>query len=226
MALHGIQPQPVEAVVGQPVQRILDREGAHLRHAIIDRAAPGRLRFGEEGRRVAAEIISLGAEVIVDDVEKHHQPAQMRFVDQCLEILGAAIGAVGRIPQHAVIAPVAAAGEIGQRHQFQRGDAGRDEMIELVDHGAVGALAREGADMGFDQHRLFPGPPAPIVRAPCDRRRDRSPRSGRTRPPAGRRMRDRARRSRRRSGTCSGLPARSAGNLGGHTSHPRRRCIA
>ena len=98
------------------------------------------MRVGEEGRRIAAEIISLGAEMIVDDVEEHHQPAQMCFVDQRLQIIGPAIGAVGRIPQHAIIAPAAAAGEIGQRHQLERGDAGRDEMIELVDHGAIGAF--------------------------------------------------------------------------------------
>ena len=29
--MHRIQPQPVEAVVAQPVQRVLDREGADLR---------------------------------------------------------------------------------------------------------------------------------------------------------------------------------------------------
>ena len=105
--VHGIEPQPVEAVLAQPVQRILDRKGAHLRHAVVDRAAPRRLRLGEEARRVAAEVISLGTEVVVDHVEEHHQPAQMRFVDQRLEIVGPAIGAVGRVPQHAVIAPVA-----------------------------------------------------------------------------------------------------------------------
>ncbi len=43
--MHRIEPQPVEAVFAQPVQRILDREGAHLRHPVIDRAAPGGLRL-------------------------------------------------------------------------------------------------------------------------------------------------------------------------------------
>ena len=100
---------------------------------VIDRAAPGSLRFREEGRRIAAEVISLGPEMIVDHVEKHHQPAQMGFVDQRLEIVRPSIGAVGRVPQHAVIAPVARAGEIGERHQFQRGDAGSHQMVELVD---------------------------------------------------------------------------------------------
>ncbi len=161
-----VQPGPIETIVGEPGQRVLDREGPHLRHAIIDRAAPRRMRIGEEGRRVAADVIPFGAEMIVDHVEEHHQPAQMGLVDQGLEVLGAPIGAVGRIPQHAVIAPAATSREIRQRHQFQRGDAGCGEMIELVDHAAVSALRGEGADMSLDQYRLFPGTAAPIARAP------------------------------------------------------------
>ena len=139
-AVDRIEPQPVEAIVAQPVQRILDRKRAHFAHAIIDRAAPRRLRFREEFRRIAAEIISLGPEMIIDHVEHDHQPAPMRLVDQRLEILRPAIGAVGRIPQHAVIAPVARSGEIRQRHQLQRRNAGFHEMIEPVDHGAISAL--------------------------------------------------------------------------------------
>ena len=164
--IDGIEAQPVEAILGQPIQRVLDREGAHLRHAIVDRAAPRRMGIGEKVRRVAAEIIPLRAEVIVDHVEEHHQPAQMRFVDQRLQIFGPAIGAVGRVPQHAVIAPAAAAGEIRQRHQLQRGDAGFDEMVELLDHLAIRPALREGAGVGLDQHGLFPGPSAPIPRTP------------------------------------------------------------
>jgi len=70
------------------------------------------MSVGEEGRRIAAEEIALRAEVIVDDVQKHRQPAQMRLVDQRLEVLRPAIGAVGCIPEHAVIAPAAAAKEV------------------------------------------------------------------------------------------------------------------
>ena len=65
-----------------PVCRIADGESPHLRHTIVDGAAPGRLRVREEIRGVAAEIIPLGPEMIVDDVEKHHQAAQMCLVDQ------------------------------------------------------------------------------------------------------------------------------------------------
>src|SRR4051794_3067086 len=39
-------------------------------------------------------------------------------------------------------------------------------MIEPVDHGAVRALRREGADMRFDHHSFLPRPSAPIPGAP------------------------------------------------------------
>ena len=138
----------------------------------------------------------------------------MRLVDQRLEIVGPAIGAVGRIPQHAVIAPVARAREIRQRHQFDRGDAGSHQVIELVDHGAVGALWREGADMGFEQHGFVPRPSAPIRRAPSVACVIDQLRSGPKRLRAESARPDRARRSRRRCGICSArrpcTPATSA----------------
>ena len=141
--------------------------------------------------------------MIVDDVEKHHQPAKMRFIDQRLEIVGPSIGAVRRIPQDAVIAPVAPAGEIRQRHQFQCGDSGCHEMIEPADHGAVGTFRCEGADMGFEHARF----PATDVHASpwraMGRWRDRLPRWGRKRHRAETRRPDREHRSRRRSGTCN-----------------------
>ena len=44
--------------------------------------------------------------------------------------LGAAIGGVRRIEQRAVIAPAAIAGELGDRHELDRGDAELLQMIE------------------------------------------------------------------------------------------------
>src|SRR5258706_8825742 len=76
-----VEPKPVETEFAQPIQRVLDGESAYLPYPIIDRTAPGGLRVRKEGGRIAAEIIAFRPEVIVDHVEKHHQPAQMRFVD-------------------------------------------------------------------------------------------------------------------------------------------------
>ncbi len=164
--VHCVQAQPVEAIFAQPIQHILDREGAHLRHPVIDGAAPGRLCFRKEARRISAEVISLGAEVIIDHVEQYHQPAQMRLINQGLEIVGASIGTVRRIPQHAVIAPITRPCEICQRHQFQRGDTGGHQMIELADHGTVGAIRCEGADMAFEHDGFLPRASAPVRSAP------------------------------------------------------------
>src|SRR5882762_2172627 len=63
--MHRVQPQPVETVFAQPIQRILDGEGAYLWYPIVDRAAPRGLRLRKEAWRIAAEVISFGAEVIV-----------------------------------------------------------------------------------------------------------------------------------------------------------------
>src|SRR4051812_5636101 len=101
--MYRVQPQAVEAIVAQPVNRILDGEGAYFGHPIIDRAAPGRLRLREEIGGITREVIPFRAEVIVDDVEKDHQAAQMSFIDQRLEVFRASIGAVWRIPQYAII---------------------------------------------------------------------------------------------------------------------------
>jgi hypothetical protein len=104
--------------------------------------------------------------VVIDDVEKHHQPTQMRLVDQGSEIVGASVSAVGRVPQNAVIAPIARTSEIRERHQFERGYPGRHQMIEPADHRAVGTFRCEGPDVRFKQHGFMPWASTPIPGAP------------------------------------------------------------
>ena len=95
--MHGIEAQPVEAVFHQPVERVLGEELAHLRAAEIDRRAPRRRHIvAEELRRVAREIIPVGPEVVVDHVEKDHQPVIVRGIDERLQLVGRAVGAVRR----------------------------------------------------------------------------------------------------------------------------------
>src|SRR5450432_2301548 len=73
---------------------------------------------------------------------------------------------IGRIPQHAIITPVAWPSEVRKRHQFQRGDAAGDQMIELADHGKVAAFFGEGADVGFDLDGFMPRAATPVRGAP------------------------------------------------------------
>ena len=115
--------------------------------AEIDRRPPRRRHvLAEELRRIAREIVPVRPEVVVDDVEEDHQPVVVRGVDQRLEIVGRAVGAIRRERQHAVIAPVARAGKIVDRHQLDGGDAESASAVELALHaGEAAAAARHAA---------------------------------------------------------------------------------
>jgi hypothetical protein len=117
--------------------------------------------IGEGLRRDGVEVGALRPEVVVDHIEHDHQAARVRRLHQGFQVLGAAVGTVRRIGQHAVIAPVPPAREIRNRHDLDGSDPERDEVVELADGGAEGALRREGADVQLVDHRLIPGPAAP-----------------------------------------------------------------
>ena len=83
--VHSIEAQAVEAEFVQPIECILDKELAHGPFTQVDRAAPRRL-FGriEELWRIVRQPVPVGPEMIVDDVEEHHQAQFMGLVDQRL----------------------------------------------------------------------------------------------------------------------------------------------
>ena len=71
-------------------EKITHRPAAGSRK--IDRGAPWRLMaVGEEIGRDRRQIIPLGAEVVVDDVEKHSEPALVTGAHERLERLGPAV---------------------------------------------------------------------------------------------------------------------------------------
>src|SRR5919201_4599643 len=146
-SMHRVEAEAVETIVLEPMQRVVDGEGADLWNAIIDGMSPRRVSAGEEGRCIAMEVVTFRAEMVVDDVEKDHEPARMRFVDQHPQIVRPTIGAVRRIKQDAVIAPISAACEIGNRHQLDCRYSGLNDVIELVDCCAKRAGGRQRADV-------------------------------------------------------------------------------
>src|SRR5262249_49585497 len=148
------------------MQCIVDDKGAHLRDSIINRCSPWRVCGSEEGRSIATEIIALRAEVIVDDIQKHHQGARMRSIDKRPQIVGRAVGAVRCIKQNAVVAPVPPPGKVGDGHELDSSDAACCDMVEFADCRAEAALRREGSDMQFQDRRLSPWPTAPVSRSP------------------------------------------------------------
>ena len=92
--------------------------------------APWRaVAVGEIGAE-RAEHVALGAEVVVDDVEDHGEPAPVALVDEALQAGRAAVGVLDGEGEHAVVAPVPSAGELGDRHQLDRGDPEIDQVIE------------------------------------------------------------------------------------------------
>ena len=169
--VDSVKPQPVQVELLDPIEGILDNELAYrlrMLAVVIDGVAPGRLvALGEEARSVGGEVVPVGAKVIVDHIKEDHQPALMSGLDQRLEILRAAISGIGRVGQNAVIAPVPPAGEIGDRHDLERGDAKSGEVIEPTYCGAKRAFFREGANVKLVEHRLMPGPPPPAQVGPA-----------------------------------------------------------
>src|SRR3954451_21559612 len=164
--MDGVEPESVKAIVAEPPDRIFYRKGAHLRPPVVNRAAPGSIGFGEELRGVPTEVISLRAEVIVDHVEKHHDAALVSRVDQGFKVLRRAITTVRRKPQDAVVSPIAAADEIGNRHQFERCDSRRHKMIEPIDGSTKSSFGSERANMRFENDNFMPGSSAPSGRLP------------------------------------------------------------
>jgi hypothetical protein len=88
--VRGVHAQAVEAVFLQPVARIAGEKICALRDLReVDGAAPGGgLAVLEEAGRVVVQVVAVGAEVVVDHVEQHHQAQAVGGVDEALEMDG------------------------------------------------------------------------------------------------------------------------------------------
>jgi len=163
--VHRVQAQAVEAVFLQPVQRVVQEEVADRLQPDVDRRAPGRVRaiVAEKGRCVLTEIIAVRPEMVVDDVEDEHEAETVRGIDQRLQFIGRAVGRRRRVGQHAVVAPVAGARKLRDRHQLDRGDA---ELAQPGQRLAHPIEAAEQAHVQFVDHRLAPRPAAPLGMLP------------------------------------------------------------
>ncbi len=148
--VHRVQPQPVDVEVADPPHGVLDDVPAHgvaVGTVHVQAVAPrGDVVVGEV-RAEVAEDVALGADVVVDDVEHDGDAACVRGVDQSSQAVRAAVGVLHGERQHPVVAPVAPAGELGDRQQLDRGDAVGGQRGQPGDDGVEGALRRERADV-------------------------------------------------------------------------------
>ena len=76
-----------------------------VRAVEVDRRAPRRGVAVGEVRAEAAEVVARRAEVVVDHIEEDGQAARVAGIDQAFQPLRAAVGVMGGVEVHAVIAP-------------------------------------------------------------------------------------------------------------------------
>ncbi len=109
----------------------------------------------EVARGEPAQVVPVGAEVVVDDVEDHREAARVRRVDEAHQPARAAVDRRGRAQRDAVVAPVPATGKVGDRHQLDRGDPEIDEALEARDQRLEGALLGRGADVDLVEDEVL-----------------------------------------------------------------------
>src|SRR5579862_212440 len=125
--VYGVQPQSVKVKFVQPVKRVMNEEvpnGAAADAVEVNCISPGgAMPASKELRRIKTEVVSLGTEMVVDNVEKHHDAEVVRGLNESFEIVGATVRVIGGEWQNAVVAPVASSGEVAEWHQLDSGDS-------------------------------------------------------------------------------------------------------
>ena len=172
--VDGVEAQPIDVVIGEPVARVVDEEPTHLGAPLavqVHRGAPRRaMAVGEVGTELG-EVAALGPEMVVDDVEHHPQAAGVRRVDESVEAFRSAIRMVGSEEVDPVVAPAAPAGELGDGHQLDDRHPELDEVIEVRHDAVERALVRERAYVQLVDDRACEVDAVPVRVGPAEVRR-------------------------------------------------------
>ncbi len=163
---------PVERVLQEEATRVL----APVAVEIESRAPRGRVPVGEVEGTEARQVIAVGAEVVVDDVQQHGQAEAVGRVHQPAQIVGRAVAARRREGRDPVIAPVAVAGKIGHGHQLDGRHPERAQGAETLTRRREGAGRGEGADVQLVDDEVSQRPAGPVrvgpsIRGRCDHHR-------------------------------------------------------
>ena len=100
------------------------------------------------------QIGALGPEVVVHDVEDDGDAEPMSGIDEGAQIVGPAVVSRRRVEADAVVAPVAGAGELRDRHQLDGRDAEIVQLAEPLPRGRERAFPSEGADVQLVEREL------------------------------------------------------------------------
>ena len=172
--LHRVQPQAVEMILANPVQRVLHDEAAHMLAAssvVVHRFSPRRFVVRGKVRTEVAQVIAFWPEMVVDHVENHRQPDAMRGIDESLKAFGTTVVRLHGVGRDAVIPPIAHARKSGYRHHLDHRDPQLLQVLQLRDSAVEGAIRREGPDVQFVNNVIAESEPAPSIVAPLKRRR-------------------------------------------------------
>ena len=170
--LSGIESKAIEVKFPHPVTRVVDDQITCTLAALaveIESFAPlGSVPGAEIAIAEAAQIVAVGTEMVVDDIEDHREPERMCGVDEALEGLVIAVVVKRRKEMHAVVAPTPASGEFRDRQHFDQGDADVLEPGQPLDRCVERACFGEGADVQLVDHLTlqrdsFPVPVAPLI---------------------------------------------------------------
>jgi len=113
-----------------------------------------------------AQIVALRAEVVVDDVQEDAEAVGVGGVDQPAQAAGTAVGRLRRVEMGAVVPPVARAGELGDRHDLDRGDAEVHQVRQVRDHGLEGPGRGESPDVELVEDQVGQGVAAETLVGP------------------------------------------------------------
>ena len=159
-------------ILVDPIARIGDEEFARragIGTVEIDRLAPFVVvAIGEISRGEQFEIVSVRAEMVVDDVEDDGDPESMGAVDEAAKIHRSAVEPGRREEVDAVISPAEPAGEFRHGHNFEAGDTELGESRQLTRSGFPASVRGEGADMHLVDDELLARPPAPRPVGPSE----------------------------------------------------------
>src|SRR4026209_1609630 len=102
-------------VLVDPVCRVGQKEFPHRTRVLaieIDRLAPlVRVAVGEVLLGKLLEVVAIGSEMVVDDVEDHAQTEPVGAVDEAAKVVRLAVEPRGREQVYAIVAPAEAAGK-------------------------------------------------------------------------------------------------------------------
>ncbi len=175
--MNRVHAQPVGMIVAQPHTRVINEETSNFiasRAVEVDGRAPGRsVALGEIGAELV-EVVSLGAEVVVNDIYEDGEPLPMRRIDEPLDPVRATVSLVRGEEVDPVVSPPPRSGGGGKRHELHVGHAQVDEVVQSSGRRLERSFVGEGAGMKFvneragERHLLKPRitPPERIVAYP------------------------------------------------------------